>query len=223
MRNALLKELLDIGETFEEQYAEREQTIHNFCLYLSQKLMSHGGSFLPDPATDSGAATPAIPDAQLAPSLLIQYISTAYRYVRHYVRQALEATPLLTFDDFICLVILMETDNLTKMELIAAAINEKAAGMLVIKRLLDAGFVNQVTDEVDRRSRRVSITAAGRGVVQTMIPAMQQVAQLVAGDLTPAEQLQFLQQLMRFDAYHKPRFLAAKETASDVLIRRSIG
>ncbi|MBC8151511.1 MAG: winged helix DNA-binding protein [Bacteroidetes bacterium] len=111
---------------------------------------------------DIGADARPMPDAEMAPSLLAQYISMTYRYVRHYVRKALAATPLITFDDFICLVILLETGSLTKMELIEATINEKPSGLLVIKRLLDAGFVQQVTDQTDRRSKRISLTPARR-------------------------------------------------------------
>lgn len=210
MRNALLKELLDVGESFEQQHVESEQTLHNFSLYLSQKLAGGPDAGRRAEPTRPDARVPHIPTAETAPSLVAQYISMTYRYVRHYVRKALAATPLITFDDFICLVILLKTGSLTKMELIEATINEKPSGMLVIKRLLDAGFVQQVTDQTDRRSKRISLTPAGRRVVLDVIPAMDQAAGLVADAFTPTEQMQFLQYLMRFDQYHKPRFLGEK-------------
>lgn len=210
MKNALLRELLDVGESFEQQHVESEQTLHNFSLYLSQQLTGHPDISSQAEPTRPDADVLPMPGVEMAPSLLAQYISMTYRYVRHYVRKALAATPLITFDDFICLVILLKTGSLTKTELIEATINEKPSGLLVIKRLLDAGFVQQVTDQTDRRSKRISLTPAGRWTVLDVMPAMDQAARLVADAFTPTEQMQFLQYLMRFDQYHKPRFLGDK-------------
>ena len=85
--------------------------------------------------------------------------------------------------------------------------------MLIIKRLIDKGFVVQTEDDQDKRSRRLTITSAGIEVLRQVQPPMNQATLLFTGDLSKAEQRQLAILLDRLDqfpqsslysSYHKP-------------------
>ena len=147
------------------------------------------------------------------------FITNAYRYFRVYVKNVLDAVPLLTFDDYISLAILAERGNMTKTDLVEDLINEKTSGMLVIKRLIDRGFVSQSDDAQDRRSRRIAITDAGMAMLRSVQPTMNQATRLFKGDLSQAEQEQLVRLLIRLDTFHRPIYLRHKDGPLDELVR----
>jgi MarR family transcriptional regulator, lower aerobic nicotinate degradation pathway regulator len=220
MNNLLLKDLLDLGEDFERQHTNPTgQTLDHFVAWLQTRPQS---TAVAPPAGIPALPTDTYKTAELValpllPRLISEYLHKIYRYNRFYIKKGLDATSLLTFDDFICLVILMEQGSLTKMDLVEETINEKTSGMLVIKRLIDQGFVVQTNDEDDRRSRRITITDKGRETVLKSIPDISQANDLYMGDLSATEQQQFVNLLLRLHHYHNPVYLHHKEATLNEL------
>lgn len=224
MNNTLLKQLIDMGDAFEADFIDpAEQNLTNFLAWVGQ-------SNVPNPPLNADLTailthqrTYTLPGLPVLPSVVAHYLCLAYRYHRAHVKKALHNTPLLTYDDFIYLLLLELEGSMTKMHLVESTVNEKASGMLVIKRLLDNGFVIQTPDATDHRARRITITEAGRAVLQQVIPAMHQALSLVVGNVPEAGQQQLANLLMHLDTFHKPLFLHDRETPLNTLLGRGEG
>lgn len=224
MNNTLLKQLIDLGDAFEAEFTNpAEQTLPTFLAWASR-------TNVPGPPLNADLAAIltrqriyALPGLSVLPSVVAHYLCLAYRYHRAHVKKALHNTPLLTYDDFIYLLLLELEGSMTKMQLVEHTVNEKASGMLVIKRLLDNEFVVQTPDPVDQRARRISITEAGRAILAQVTPAMHQALLLLVGNVPEAGQQQLANLLMRLDAFHKPLFLHEKETPLPQLIEMMQG
>lgn len=211
MDSAFLRKLLDLGDAFEQQYTKpEERSVNRFLSWaIQQREQNESPTETPVYYTDT---------APVLPTFIAQYLTIGYRYFRFYVKKALESTPLLTFDDFVSLVYLVERGHLTKTELVDITINERTSGMLVIKRLVDRGFVLQSDDSQDRRSRQLTITPEGMKLLQAVQPAMNQATILLKGDLTVAEQQQLGTLLARLDAFHRPLYTDHRNSSLDDLL-----
>jgi len=212
MNSALLKDLLDLGDAFEQTHPDRaDQTLPAFLAWAGQRSQTDPAGSLNSPLADA----PKDPnyryyaeDVPVLQTFVAHYLTKASRYLRVYMKKAVEDTPLVTFDDFISLANLAERGSMTKTDLVEAAVNEKTSGMLVIKRLIDNGFLTQSDDEQDKRSRRLTITPAGYAMLRQVQPAMNQASALFTGDLTETEQRQLSALLLRLDKFHEPIYLA---------------
>ena len=213
MKSALLKELLDLGDAFEQAHPhDDEQTMANFLAWASGRAVEKPAPALNLPQRYSDEMPPV-------PTFIAQYLTKVYRYFRLYVKKAFETTPLLTFEDFISLIYLAEQGSMTKTDLIESTVNEKTSGMLVIKRLLDRGFVEQTDNADDKRSRCITLTDAGLAMLRSVQPTMNQATTLLKGDLTAEEQVQLGALLFRLDRFHEPLFLHHKEASLDELTK----
>ena len=168
MKSALVKQLLDLGDAFEQAHPhDDEQTVDNFLAWASGRAVEKPAYVLELPQR----YTDEVPEV---PTFIAQYLTKVYRYFRLYIKKAFETAPLLTFEDFISLIYLAEKGRMTKTNLIESTVNEKTSGMLVIKRLLDRGFVEQTDNADDKRSRYITLTTEGMAVLRSIQPAVNQ-------------------------------------------------
>jgi DNA-binding MarR family transcriptional regulator len=141
------------------------------------------------------------------------------RYARSYIRLGLAGTPLLTPDDFAYLATVLGHQPLSKTELIALNVHEKASGNEVIKRLLARELVAEQAHATDRRSKLLTVTPAGQALLGQVFGRMDQAAQLIAGDLTAPERQQLLHLLQKLDAFHHPIYTGPRAGTFDDLLR----
>ncbi len=203
MEIALLKAVIDALEKFEAQNQSSEKhSIQEFGWWLNTFLaIPMGGSSNTDAMADW--ATKEDSDTEIS-----KYIIYMSRYARYYSKQALENSMLATIDDFVYLAVLLKYGSMTKTELIQYNIQEKAAGVEVIKRLLKNNFIDQIENETDRRSKLVSITEIGKQELFLVFHKMNKVSQVVGGDLTQHEKMMLLGLLKKLNNFHQPTFLA---------------
>ncbi|WP_461051571.1 MarR family winged helix-turn-helix transcriptional regulator [Spirosoma arcticum] len=218
MNTTLLKELIDLENAFEQQFPNPvDQQVANFSDWLCQQLPPK------TPITETGAyGRNYLPPLPTLPTYIVQYLSMDYRYHKQHVKKALEGTPLITYDDFIYLVLLVMNGSMTKMSLVEANINEKASGMLVIKRLLDQEFVIQTNDLHDHRVRQMTITQKGRDMLAQVLPVMSQAMSLFVGHLSEREQAELADLLTKLDQFHNPLFLHDKNTSISELYEKLV-
>jgi DNA-binding MarR family transcriptional regulator len=207
MKSTLVKELLDLGDAFEQHHPnEADHTTANFLAWASMQSSEKQTVSVELPAryTDD---IPAIP------TFIAEYLTKAWRYFRLYMKKACETTPLLNFDDFVCLIYLIGEAPMTKTHMIEMTVNEKTSGMLVINRLISQGFIAQTDNADDRRSRYISLTDAGRAMLESIQPSVNQAVALLVGDLSDDEQRQLAYFLKRLDNFHQPLFLHHREAS----------
>ena len=214
---ALLKQLLEQAEEFERLGTAPGQpaNLADFAAWLYGRTVA-------SPEPRGPAAPPDVPSmpAEAEIGKLIIFLN---RYARSYIRLGLAGTPLLTPDDFAYLATVMGHQPLSKTELIARNIHEKATGTEVIKRLLARGLVAEQPHATDRRSKLLTLTDAGGAVLRQVYGPMNQSSQLIAGDLTPHERAQLLYLLQKLDAFHHPIFAGPRAESFEALLQHLPG
>jgi DNA-binding MarR family transcriptional regulator len=71
--------------------------------------------------------------------------------------------------------------------------------------------VEQYNDEVDKRSVRVKITLLGRMELVKVLPNMNTVSKIVAGNLNETEKFMLAYMLRKLEHYHNDIFLNKKD------------
>ncbi len=176
----LVKQMILLIEQFEQETIKPQaQNLVNFSAWLNHTLQSKK-------IGDPSRAAQMMTANETVDSVLGKMIAYLYRYSRSYSKKMLEHSPLVTSDDFTYLAVLNARGSLTKTELIDMHMQEKTTGIEIIKRLLKNGLVEQRDDEADKRSKRLSLTNKGKGVLFASFPGMGKVATLVAGNLSEA-------------------------------------
>ncbi|MCC2546591.1 MarR family transcriptional regulator [Hymenobacter sp. BT175] len=210
MKYALLKQVLEEVEAFEQtRPSAGAAMLADFAAWLHTRTTEVSIGMAQSVATPRMSAEAEI-------GKLIVFMN---RYARSYIRLGLAGTPLLTPDDFAYLATVLGHQPLSKTEVIARNVHEKASGTEVIKRLLAHGLVAEQAHATDRRSKLLTVTEAGMGVLGQVFGRMDQAAQLIAGDLTPDERAQLLYLLQKLDAFHHPIYAGARPGSFEQLLR----
>lgn len=194
----LLKELIDLLEQYETAHPDKDPQLLSFSMWLSQRL-AYPNAIRMKPPQENGQAAISDDQAETALAMLISYLN---RYAKHYVKKALEDSPLSTIDDFTFLATLSYQDSLTKSELIQMHLLEITSGIEIIKRLTRNGLLSSFADPNDRRSKRVKLTDKGKETLDEIMGQMDQVAHILSGDLNTQERNQLLPLLHKLNDFH---------------------
>lgn len=214
MSYAFIRQLTEAAEQYEAQNGDT-QDLAAFGAWLH----AHHSNHMPQLQQST------VPQAtqETIESRISSYIIFLYRYAKGYTKKALEDSPLQTIDEFSFLISLMFNGSKTKTELIQHAVQEKTSGMEIIKRLLHQGLIRQEDDTIDRRSKRLHITPTGQQTLFSVFEKMNQVSQIVAGNLSAAERELLLQMLHKLHLFHKPIFLEQKEASLTEIYETMVG
>ncbi|UYZ62184.1 MarR family winged helix-turn-helix transcriptional regulator [Hymenobacter weizhouensis] len=224
MKYTLLQQLLPLLEEYESRTGDTaESTPADFAAWLQQHKSTAAApaslAATPNPGPTLPAGARVTPDQhETAESLITKLLTFVYRYVRGYARQALAGTPLVSFDDFTYLMTLYTAGPQTKSELMARNIHEKATGTEIIRRLQRNLFLTEEPHATDRRSKLLRITKAGQAMLFRVLGPMSQVAEMAAGNLTPAERQQLVLLLHKLDAFHYDIFAGSRPTSFEALV-----
>ncbi|MEZ4829175.1 MAG: winged helix DNA-binding protein [Bacteroidia bacterium] len=195
---SLLKELLNFVEAYENESDGRETSLVSFSLWLNKQLAYPApGLIVRDPHI--GVEKAEDEQEETVMTMLISYL---YRYAKNYSKKALEGTQLSTIDEFTFLATLSYRGSLTKTELINMHLLEITSGIEIIKRLTKAGLMESFSDPDDKRSKRVKLTAEGKKVLNQVMEKMDEVAHIVAGNLSAQERSQLLPVLHKLNDFH---------------------
>lgn len=137
-----------------------------------------------------------------------------YRYAKGYIKKALKDSLIQNPEEFSYLIVLMTFDSLTKTELIVKNVMEKTSGAEVIRRLVNLGLIRQFADEADKRTMRVAVTDLGKAELTRIMPKMQQVSNLVVGDLTETEIMSLSYMLRKLDYFHNDIYINKRDIVS---------
>ena len=203
-RNILIG-LIEYLDEFERSIPEGDMvTMPAFVNFLKQKV---AGEKL-ETRQDTGDQAPWLTDmGNETETVIARLVTVMNRYAKSYIKRALEDSPIQTSEEFSFMLYLVTNESLTKSELIFKNIMEKTSGMEVIKRLLKLGLVTEHDDENDKRSKRLSLTVKGRQEIFKVLPIMQKVSSLVAGNLTKQERETLAYLLAKLDHYHHDVFV----------------
>jgi len=124
------------------------------------------------------------------------------RYSKLLIRKGLSNFPELANEEFTYLYRLKDEPFLTKIQLIEKNGHEKQTGTQIIKRLLEAGFVEENQDETDKRSKRLNLTKLGEKTFHKSVKDVNQTSKLLSEKLSDQEKKEFLSLLRKLNEFH---------------------
>jgi MarR family transcriptional regulator, lower aerobic nicotinate degradation pathway regulator len=172
-----------------------DMNIEEFCVKV---LADRGPSSLPPiPLPENREIVPNHMDSYLA-----MLVGKLNKYTQVYSKKAFQSMTLTHWEDVVYLRVLEGMGNPRKTDLIAQMVSEFPSGIDIIKRLVAAGYADEVPDGQDRRSKRLSITEAGRTFLEAAIPRLEHVSKLAFSQLHEGEKALLINLLGRLDTFH---------------------
>jgi MarR family transcriptional regulator, lower aerobic nicotinate degradation pathway regulator len=223
MNYELLKSVISSVEQFETETESKNGSLQDYHKWFSARqnldivstneIIGVESQFVPDEVKQMG---------DLPEIVIGQLLVFLSRYLKIYLKKGLEGSLMTTGDDFTYLATLFTKGSLTKTELILLSAHEKTSGMEVIKRLLNNDLIEQFDDENDKRSKRISLTEKGKGILFQSFEAMGKVGMIGAGNLTFSEKEQLMYLLKKLDNFHNDIYLNHRDLSLDEIIAAKI-
>lgn len=189
-----LNDLLPVIDAFVESRNRTEISLDSFTLYLNQKLLSEettGGNHSKNDSSRKNI------DGHLL--FLLFFIC---RLTTLYAKRALAKIDFVNVSDYHFLLTLLHKGDMRKSELVHLNITELPSGIDVINRLIRNKLIKDYPDPEDRRSKRVTLTAKGRQVINKMKVEMGKVSHIIPADLTNNQRVTLLTLLNQLYNFH---------------------
>lgn len=140
------------------------------------------------------------------------------RYSKLMIRKGLGDFPELANEEFTYLYRLKDEPFLTKIQLIEKNGHEKQTGTQIIKRLLEAGFVEEKNDEEDKRSKRLNLTKKGKAIFHESVSNVNATSKILSGKLDANEKNDLLRILKKLNEFHAHLYSEYKnENISEII------
>lgn len=137
------------------------------------------------------------------------------RYSKLMIRKGLSDFPDLVNEEFTYLYRLKDEPDLTKIQLIERNGHEKQTGTQIIKRLLEAGFLEEKNDADDKRSKRLNLTEKGEKTFHDSVENVNLTSKILSGKLSGGEKEILLSILKKLNEFHSHLYSEYKN--SDIL------
>lgn len=195
MNYQLIKDIIDLSETFEKENVSNiyEADINGFKNWLNKNNSDNTSPNITYEGQELGRSIDSVI------STLLVHLG---RYAKSYSKAAMVNTVFATQDEFIFLITLKSFGTMTKMDLIKRNVHEKPVGMQIISRLIKNGLVDQINDQVDKRSKLISITEEGLRTLDQHMGEIRKATSIVSGQLSTEEKIQLVQLLTKLDEFH---------------------
>src|SRR5690606_17511216 len=197
---ALIKDVIDLVEQFQEGESGKfyQNNIDGFKQWIFDEVENSISIEEPDWEGKEKGRSPE--------SIISTLLVHMNRYAKTYSRSAIPGSPFSTQDEFIFLINLKAFGPMTKMELIKKNIQEKPAGMKIINRLINQGWVKQIPSLLDKRSKILELTSKGTETLEAQMENIRRATRIVTGDLTRKEKMQLISILKKLEDFHQPVF-----------------
>lgn len=124
------------------------------------------------------------------------------RYSKLLIRKGLGDFPDLVNEEFTYLYRLKDEPFLTKIQLIERNGHEKQTGTQIIKRLLEAGLLEEKNDNDDKRSKRLNLTEKGEEIFHESVANVNITSKILSGKLNEDEKNELLKILKKLNEFH---------------------
>lgn len=207
----ILLQIINELDAFEK--STNNLSYYNFVNYLSQKKMEID---YPKKVLSDNSEVEELKsfkeNNERDVTILITFM---FKYAKNYLKKALETSVISTPDEFAFLITMMRKDSLSKTELINLLVTEKTSGTETIKRLIKKGLLSEFKIIEDKKSVHVKITEDGRQSIIEVIPEIEKVTKIVAGNLTDDEIKILSYLLSKLDDFHNEIYFKKKALSID--------
>ena len=121
---------------------------------------------------------------------------------RWYAKETLQANGLTSMDEYFFLISINKIGTPSKTKEYADTITEINTGTQMMKRMIDAGLIEEVTDKQDKRVRRVKLTAKGKRTRENFFQQSVSDLKLKSGNLSETEKKELIRLLAYLEKFH---------------------
>ncbi|HMQ48796.1 MAG TPA: MarR family winged helix-turn-helix transcriptional regulator [Saprospiraceae bacterium] len=178
-------------------FQEFSQSHHSEDLSLFGEWLKQRSGQEADYLTDEPSVNEAGLD--IMASYLIGKLSS---YVETWVKISYQDLPILSLGDFGIIKTVESLGNPTKKEIAAQSIMERTTCMESIKRMIRLGLLEEYTDQVDKRLKRVMLTSEGQHLTALLNKKMMSLGILLMGNLNEVEKKSLVVILKKLNDFH---------------------
>ncbi len=214
MNFKIIKDIIQLAEDFEAYnsvHSKYTSDIKGFKKWISDNKMKSKKAVIESEPEWEGKK-----NGRSAESVISTILVHLNRYAKSYSRSAISDSPFSTQDEFIYLINLKSFGDMSKMELIKHNVHDKPAGIQIINRLIQQGWVKQSDSITDKRSKTLAITKKGLQVLDKQMDKIRKATQIVSAPLARTEKMQLIRLLHKLEQFHQPIYNA--QINSDGLI-----
>lgn len=185
MDTTRLIELIKHFELFQQETGSSD--LQEFSIWLNRITNQH-----PLKATASG-------DDNRMIVWLTHRLSKLFRW---YAKGTLNDNGLSSMDEYFFLISINRLGTPSKTEVYADTITEINTGTQMMKRMINDGLIEEVTDKKDKRVKRVKLTAKGKRTKENFFSASIPDLNLKAGNLSETEKKEMIRLLAYLEKFH---------------------
>jgi len=195
--------LVNLWGEFEEKHPDAE--IEDFCRYYltSSREKENAGKLF-------GGLMP--PTDTIVLSKLIQRLAT---FQQTYANAALNNIPIKQLEEFLILNAAAHLKEGKKTEIIHTCLIELSTGLNILSNLLKQEFITEEEDKIDKRSKRVKITAKGQAILQDCYVQMRKANALMFQGMAEEDILLTIQLLKNVEIKHSAAWQQIKGKSFD--------
>ncbi len=156
-------------------------------------------------------------------STIITAITRLPRFARGYAKKVLAGTDLANPDEFGYLAWLARKGGMNKGELIQKNVHEVTTGTDILRRLAQKGFMEELPDPADRRSKLVRITPEGRQALASAARQMAAITDIVMAGMVHEELVQLASLLKKMDDFHFKIFQQGRGLEMEEIRQKYLG
>jgi MarR family transcriptional regulator, lower aerobic nicotinate degradation pathway regulator len=203
MKGEKVIELVKLFEEFHQKTGKED--LQQFGAWLNKKEV-HAGVKETGPLDDN--------------RMLVWLTHRLSKMFRWYAKTTLGQHGLSSMDEYFFLVSINRLGTPSKTEVYADTITEMNTGTQMMKRMIEAGLVQEMPDSNDRRVKRVRLTAKGKKAKEGFFKDSQADLQLKAGNLTGSEKTELLRLLGDLEKFHSKIYFEGGASTTEELIAK---
>ena len=182
------KKVVDIVNLFSEFYAETgSDDVTQFSIWLNRKLI--GQPAKADKTDDNNRK-------------LVWLTHRLSKIFRWYAKETLLANGLNSMDEYFFLISITKLGMPSKTEVYADTITDINTGTQMMKRMIEAGLIEEYTDSQDKRVHRVKLTARGKRIKESFFQQSLSDLKLKSGNLSETEKKELIRLLAYLEKFH---------------------
>lgn len=182
------KKVVEVVNLFAEFYNETgSDNVSTFSVWLNRRLNAHP------------AKVAYIGDDNRMLVWLTHRLSKVFRW---YAKDVLQANGLTSMDEYFFLVSINKMGTPSKTEVYADTITEINTGTQMMKRMIEAGLIEELADRQDKRVRRVTLTPKGKHTKENFFQQSVLDLKLKAGNLSETEKKELIRLLAYLEKFH---------------------
>lgn len=159
-----------------------------------------------------------MPDDDMMTGEILRLLYRIVKVSTLYSKKALEETAMTSPEEFGYLNLLVRLGSPKRSDLIRESMMEYTSGLEVIKRLTENGYVEELPDSEDKRSKRISITSEGKNALVLSYPHMAKATAIVGQHISTSEKALLIIILTRLDTIHSSIQYQSKSLTLDEIL-----